>query len=520
MKLFQKIFFLIVITLLAFIAPSIANAGTIRLGGMDLDGYCRSIGQTGVSLTNNNWACQPSNAAINMTSACQWQYPNQNALAIQDTPDNPYTWTCYREDTQLTPTPGTNPTATPSAPSPTISNTPTQTPAPTPTPTGTQIRLGGMNLDGYCRSLNLPNAVVNNGVWTCGQSGVVINLTSACQWQYVPSAVARQDVLNNPYTWSCYTTSSNITPTPTPTMTPTPTPTIRTTPTLSPTMTPTPTPVTNVRIRRSIYSLNSDELRRLTNAINTLRNNGVYRDFMNRHIQAMMTETPAGDPTTDRNVAHRGPAFLPWHRAFIYEFEEQLRAVDPTVTLPYWPFEQDAGTAPRVFTAAYFGSDGNRTQNDRVTDGPFASWGITRRIGRDPDTLQTSLPTIANTSAVLQNTIYSTSPYNEQSAGVVMGMEGWTGINSPWGMHNRVHGYIGGDMGTMDSANDPVFFLVHANIDRLWWQWEQQRGITNYQPVSGGPEGHNLNDPLRFLLRVPTAADVLDIQNDMGYTYN
>ncbi len=190
------------------------------------------------------------------------------------------------------------------------------------------------------------------------------------------------------------------------------------------------------------------------------------------------------------------------------------------MTLPYWPFEQETGS-PRVFTSAYFGSDGNRAQNDRVTDGPFASWGVIRRIARDQDTGQTSLPSATDVNTILQNTAYSTAPYNEQSAGFVMGMEGWIGTaRSPWSMHNLVHGYVGGDMGTMDSANGPIFFLLHANIDRIWWQWEQQRGITNYQPVSGGPTGHNVNDTLRFLLRTPTSANVLDIQNDMGYTYN
>lgn len=473
-----------------------------RLGGMDLVRYCNSLSQGAANVNNNIWSCT-SGTVINMTAACQWQYPNQNAIAAQDTPNNPYTWSCYQEGFQVTPTPTMSFTPTPTA---RITATPTSIPP--------QTRLGGMNLVGYCNSFGQGGAVLNNTTWVCSTGGAVINMTAACQWQYVPSAVVLQEVAGNPYTWSCYS-SGSVVPTPTPTATPailTPTPTI-----IPPTTTPVPT---SLRVRRSIYSLSSNEVTRLVNAINILRANGVYADFMNRHLQAMMTETPMNDPTTDRNVAHRGPSFLPWHRAFIYEFEDQLRAIDPTITLPYWPFENETTGIPRVFSPGYFGSDGNRSQGDRVTDGPFASWNVIRRIGRDPDTQQTALPSLANVNTVLQYTNYDTAPYIEQSIGFVMGMEGWIGINSPWGMHNRVHGYIGGDMGTMEAANDPIFFLVHANIDRIWWNWQQMRGIRLYQPVSGGPLGHNLNDTMRFLLRTPSPANVLDIQNDMGYTYN
>jgi len=45
------------------------------------------------------------------------------------------------------------------------------------------------------------------------------------------------------------------------------------------------------------------------------------------------------------------------------------------------------------------------------------------------------------------------------------------------------------------SPNDPVFWLIHANIDRLWTQWEDRFGF-KYEPLHGAPFGHNLRDPL------------------------
>jgi tyrosinase len=39
-------------------------------------------------------------------------------------------------------------------------------------------------------------------------------------------------------------------------------------------------------------------------------------------------------------------------------------------------------------------------------------------------------------------------------------------------MHNRVHICIGGDMGSSTSPNnDPVFYLNHCNVDRIWAVW-------------------------------------------------
>ncbi|KAE8241654.1 hypothetical protein A4X13_0g7325 [Tilletia indica] len=44
------------------------------------------------------------------------------------------------------------------------------------------------------------------------------------------------------------------------------------------------------------------------------------------------------------------------------------------------------------------------------------------------------------------------------------------------GPHSAIHRAFGGDMLLPQSANDPAFFLHHANVDRLWWLW--QKGLS------------------------------------------
>src|SRR5260370_37130035 len=98
-----------------------------------------------------------------------------------------------------------------------------------------------------------------------------------------------------------------------------------------------------VRIRKNANTLTAGERDRFVSALAQFNNRGAgrYQDFRNVHTQA------------GRPEAHGAPGFLPWHRAFILDLERELQAIDPSVTLPYWRFDQKA---PALFTADFFGT--------------------------------------------------------------------------------------------------------------------------------------------------------------------
>src|SRR5439155_16817593 len=60
----------------------------------------------------------------------------------------------------------------------------------------------------------------------------------------------------------------------------------------------------------------------------------------------------------------------------------------------------------------------------------------------------------------------------------------------------------GGHMVLAASPNDPVFWLHHCNIDRLWSLWEQTTGkAAPYAPAHGGPDGQSGDKPLIFAFK-------------------
>ncbi len=65
--------------------------------------------------------------------------------------------------------------------------------------------------------------------------------------------------------------------------------------------------------------------------------------------------------------------------------------------------------------------------------------------------------------------------------------------------HGTLHGWVGGPGGTMSgmsSPNDPIFFLHHAPVDRMWarWQANGHQGSAFYPTSSSatGPSGEYL----------------------------
>ena len=217
--------------------------------------------------------------------------------------------------------------------------------------------------------------------------------------------------------------------------------------------------------RKDQAALTENEKSRYLCAFNMVNNDGTLGQLVDIHIQMHMQHTNA--------------RLLPWHRVFLHLFEEALHNYHPDVCVPYWdwtrPEEQHfpdwlIGVLPTVHTP---------TQTINVIRAPGPDGGLAAIASGVP--------------SAMTKTTYGdfTGPIN--------------------GIHGSVHIWVGGTMSTFISPADPVFWLHHANLDRLWWAWYNSPQGNHQNPPLTGADA--VMDPWTY-----TEADVRDIAA-LGYTY-
>lgn len=158
---------------------------------------------------------------------------------------------------------------------------------------------------------------------------------------------------------------------------------------------------------------------------------------------------------------HGNWLFLPWHRAYLWYFEEICRQLtgEEGFALPYWNW-----TANPTIPAAFF------DQSSPLFDG-------TRTMGPN-DSLNTNIVGQTNIDTIQGETNF----LNYASGKILLTDTQRTPASQgplESGPHNHVHGAISGNMGAFMSPLDPVFWLHHNRIDQLWVDWNITKGNPN-----------------------------------------
>jgi tyrosinase len=221
--------------------------------------------------------------------------------------------------------------------------------------------------------------------------------------------------------------------------------------------------------RKDQATLSGTEQGRFLCALTTLINDGTYGQLVAIHAQV--------------HYQHGTQRFLPWHRVYLLILEQALRSIHPDVSIPYWDW-----------TAA----------GEQSIPGWLAS--VTPTIPMPPPQPPMTVVRFPQTSADLAM-IASNVPS-------VMADATFASFTSSLeAVHGAVHVWVGGNMGSIPTApSDPIFWMHHANIDRLWWQWQQAHPGLNPNLTGTGPNSPVM-DPWAY-----TEADTRDI-TAMGYTY-
>jgi N-acetylneuraminic acid mutarotase len=188
--------------------------------------------------------------------------------------------------------------------------------------------------------------------------------------------------------------------------------------------------------------------------------------------------------------------FLPWHRLMLYEFEGVIREVlhDEDFSLPYWnpvTGNPDDLVLPAVFrdpgTTLYDGTRWFWVNGGERIDTPFRDW---------------------LTLDALNEKFYIDSP------------TGSLGFNPRLDQnpHFFTHVALGGDMADFSTVGgDPLFYLHHANIDRIWESWNR---LGNSNPTDPKYLNRTFAFGDRSGKRVDLPVSAGDRTAQLGYEYD
>jgi tyrosinase len=215
-----------------------------------------------------------------------------------------------------------------------------------------------------------------------------------------------------------------------------------------------------------------------------------WQYWHNSHWMATGTP-PASMAAVWNQCPHRKPYFYAWHRAFLFYFEAMLRTMsgNPNFALPYWDYYKHP-QLPDIFA------------NPLLADGTANPLYWSNREG----SVVTGLTFEAFDPAL---TAFNRDPANADTFEQVM--EG-----NP---HGLIHDMVGGDMGEVPTAAaDPIFWVHHCHIDRLWAAWINAGGGRRL-PNAGDPW---FNRSFTFNISGSWTLGVSDLTDTthLNYTYS
>ncbi|HEY5289116.1 MAG TPA: tyrosinase family protein [Caulobacteraceae bacterium] len=281
-----------------------------------------------------------------------------------------------------------------------------------------------------------------------------------------------------------------------------------------------------VRVRKSVYALPAGDttLDWYNKAVKELLSRPIanptsWRYMAGVHGARSSVTRPTGASTYWDKCQHSCWYFFPWHRGYITAFEAVVADCVAKLggpsdwALPYWNYSEDT------------------TANPSARSLPPAFVGKTLADGSQNYLSSIRNATINLTDAIVSLNALKVKAFGGPPGGGAAGFGGpKTGPNHPIGgtsgaledtPHNVVHDAIGGLMADPDTSPlDPIFWLHHCNIDRLWEVWRNQGPPAGWKDATWLAQTFDFHDaagnPITF-----ACSALLDTTKIMhGYSYD
>ncbi|MBI3562064.1 MAG: tyrosinase family protein [Gammaproteobacteria bacterium] len=230
--------------------------------------------------------------------------------------------------------------------------------------------------------------------------------------------------------------------------------------------------------RKSAFSLTKNERDAYIKGITDLIADGSYGKLVAIHSDMRHNMHSMGGDAGMRR-------FLPWHRAYVLHMEQALRSKVPGAFVPYW----------------------NTTNSEGVPD-----W----IKGFQPEVNVPGVGKIQKDTRInLSTAITSTTRYSD-----LLGIRDYNGFTSELESdpHNKGHVMLGAPMKSVPTAPaDPMFFMHHAEIDRIWALWQAKHPPQIITSKLGNIPNLSLADAVMDPW-TDTVQGLLDI-TALGYSY-
>jgi hypothetical protein len=208
------------------------------------------------------------------------------------------------------------------------------------------------------------------------------------------------------------------------------------------------------RTRRNIKDMGprDEDLNALRTAVIKMRENGGWKRQVAIHAEMNL-------------LHHSSWRFLPWHRMQGLHMEKIVARLSgkEDFAMPYWDWQDDK--IPRVFIEDEVFARKDRECNANSSIAAFLKENDTQLADR-----------INNDFA----TFFGKPRLVGQETDTDAGKQRFSG-SAEWSGHNMIHLFVGGAMGNLaTSAEDPIFWLHHANVDRIWAAWSTKHSAFEY----------------------------------------
>jgi tyrosinase len=248
-----------------------------------------------------------------------------------------------------------------------------------------------------------------------------------------------------------------------------------------------------VRVRKDATTLTVRERNRFLWAMGQLNGEGSgdFKTFRLMHFQGMELQ------------AHGVAAFLPWHRAYLLDLERALQAISPSVALPYWRFDEPAGA---LFTESFLGKLGTINSAGKASNVKFADTNPLALWTTDSQTWVTRAAIVdwdpvTNAQIKVWDPLTEAPPKQRNSRPWVIGESDTLALGATYQLlqppmegapHGSAHVSWRGFLDDVPTAaKDPLFFLLHCNVDRLWAKWQKDATAPSIRIKKDAPEAYH-----------------------------